>query len=233
MERIAELCLSCEPYLELLRRELAEGLSPNTRTSYGYSMLHCCAIADWDEALDGRMALLLQAGADPNAISPTQYGSWTPLLLAAIEGHASQLMVLISSGADVNYVAQDGITALMLAAKQSLQPLRKVVALVAAGARTSARDENGLSALDYAKRHCSYKLSRAAEFDPAIASVLSAYVLRLCSRIDGLAVQSDVVEDNCTAAPIEFTPAAQKWVDDINEQISILSLLDFADTHVS
>jgi ankyrin repeat protein len=55
----------------------------------------------------------IDAGADVNA--QTEFG-FTPLILAAVNGHADVCMLLIENKADVNAVDKDGFTPLIFAA---------------------------------------------------------------------------------------------------------------------
>lgn len=97
------------------------------------------------------VALLLSAGADPNARRKVHSGEGsTPkadgTALAAAERES--LPLLLSAGADPNFAAEDGQAALMVAAAQG--KAWKVKALLAAGARADAVDPDGRTALHWA-----------------------------------------------------------------------------------
>lgn len=95
---------------------------------------------------NGAVALLLTAGANPNAAGM----GVSPLAVAAIAGHTDITQVLLAKGADVN--AKDprfGLTALMAAALAGhTDPVK---ALLAAGADAHAKAADGKTALMFAK----------------------------------------------------------------------------------
>src|SRR5262245_32489436 len=80
-------------------------------------------------------AQLIRAGADPTLV--TRYGV-TPMSLAASNGSAKMLKLLLESGADPNSPDGAGETPLMAAAL--VGSLDSVKALLAAGATLDARD---------------------------------------------------------------------------------------------
>lgn len=73
--------------------------------------------------------------------------TWTPLMIAAAEGHPDTVRTLINAGAAVDTANQHGRTALMFAAKYGFDDI--VLALVEKGADVNLvpNDEEGLSAL--------------------------------------------------------------------------------------
>lgn len=91
---------------------------------------------------------VLDLGADPNGRDDD---GWSPLLRAAYGEYPSALHLLLDRGADVNAKCNcpgsgyGGATALMIAARNG--GLESVKALLAKGAETNERDENGSTAL--------------------------------------------------------------------------------------
>jgi hypothetical protein len=91
----------------------------------------------------------LAAGADPNAVSVK---GWTPLLLAAREGHVEILRLLLKAGADPRMPLPNGRTALHLAVgKENSEVIRT---LLAAGADIDAVDRKGDTPLIEAAHFC-------------------------------------------------------------------------------
>ncbi len=91
---------------------------------------------------------LLQHGAHPDA--PRSPKGRTSLIVAcAYYGDVPMCSLLVQFGADVNAAANDGTTALMLAAKNEKSNL--VAYLIKAGANVAAKDANGNTALAYAQ----------------------------------------------------------------------------------
>jgi len=86
----------CREHAELLRL-VAAGADVNRADIDFYTALHlACDIGDVVSA-----ALLLEAGADPNASHPGLDG-WTPLHLAAWRGHCECVQALLAKGADAH-----------------------------------------------------------------------------------------------------------------------------------
>lgn len=91
---------------------------------------------------------LLQHGAHPDA--PRSPKGRTSLIVAcAYYGDIPMCSLLLQFGADVNAAANDGTTALMLAAKNEKSNL--VAYLIKMGANVAAKDANGNTALAYAQ----------------------------------------------------------------------------------
>jgi ankyrin repeat protein len=89
--------------------------------------------------------LFLVAGMNPNGA--TSYG-WTPLMHAALSGHAEIVKTLIEMGAEVNANGGEGFTALTLAAGSGRTDTLEV--LLQAGAHVNTQDGDGWTALMYA-----------------------------------------------------------------------------------
>jgi ankyrin repeat protein len=77
----------------------------------GWTPLHYAASAG-DEALAG---LLLERGARIDAVSPKASGSFTPLMMAAREGHQDCAVFLAGKGADKRRRNGEGLTAAQIA----------------------------------------------------------------------------------------------------------------------
>ncbi len=96
------------PFYELvLRTPDVDG----PRDSQGRTALHFST----ERGFDDMSALLLNRGADPDAVDQRGY---TPLFTAASHGRTWILLHLLLRGADVNHTAPDGTTALSLAVKK-------------------------------------------------------------------------------------------------------------------
>jgi ankyrin repeat protein len=95
---------------EAVRTLLKNGEDVNAAQGDGMTALHWAArIGDLELT-----QMLLYAGA--NVKATTRLGGYTPLLLAADQGHATVIAALISGGADVKASNALGTTPLMLAA---------------------------------------------------------------------------------------------------------------------
>lgn len=90
--------------------------------------------------------LLLQAGADPNQRSRSQ---WPALIMASSSGNSSIIDLLIQSGADVNLGNWHGFTPLHAAVQAGHIP--RLQMLLAAGADINQRTRRGWTALTEAK----------------------------------------------------------------------------------
>jgi ankyrin repeat protein len=108
-----------------------------------------------------RISLLLKAGADVNSFNtfagqvkngPIALVHLTPLMLAAPYGDAETISTLLKAGARVNDVDIRKMSPLMLAIATDHAKPATVRQLVAAGADVNAKDQNGESALDWARK---------------------------------------------------------------------------------
>jgi len=92
--------------------------------------------------------VLLQAGADPNAIE----SGYSVLMWAAQNGHEATAEVLLQAGADPNAKRNDdSTTALMLAARAGHESVAEV--LLQAGADPNAKRDNGVTPLMWAAQN--------------------------------------------------------------------------------
>lgn len=87
---------------------LARGAAVNQP---GWTALHYAA-ASGDEEI---VRLLIARGAKVDAVSPTASGAYTPMMMAAREGHDGAALVLIAHGADRMRRNTEGLTAVQLA----------------------------------------------------------------------------------------------------------------------
>jgi ankyrin repeat protein len=79
----------------------------------GWSPLHYAAAAGADDIA----RLLLEKRAPIDAASPRASGQYTPLMMAAREGHESTVRLLLDAGADARRKDSEGLTAAQIAAR--------------------------------------------------------------------------------------------------------------------
>jgi len=94
-----------EPAVQAL---LAKGAAVNRP---GWSALHYAAASGDDEIA----RILLRHGAKIDAASPAGTGLFTPLMMAAREGHGSTALLLIDQGANAGLKNSEGLTAVQIA----------------------------------------------------------------------------------------------------------------------
>jgi len=127
------------------RSFLAKGADVNTRYLGGLTPLHQAASRGNVEM----MKFLLENGANINIISV----GMTPLDIAIYNRHTDAVLFLIQRGADVNIVStwKHKFTALIYCSIYGNGTMAR--ALLDAGADINARDNKGLSAVDYAAQY--------------------------------------------------------------------------------
>ncbi|MGX4642998.1 ankyrin repeat domain-containing protein [Massilia sp. SYSU DXS3249] len=94
----------------------------------GWTALHYAAAAG-DDAI---ARLLLERGAKVDAVSPLKSGAYTPMMVAAREGHDGTALLLIAHGADRKRTNSEGLTAVQIAERAG-KPM--VAATIARGVR--------------------------------------------------------------------------------------------------
>jgi hypothetical protein len=129
-----------------------------------------------------RVTELLDQGA---ALDKVGRGGFTPLMLAAYQGHDELVGVLLRRGADANATAADGATALFWACVR--QNAAVALRLIAAGARANAVRECA------GKPSMSYSVLNAAVGSGAPADVVAA-LLRAGASVDHRFLGRDMVE---------------------------------------
>lgn len=124
--------------IEALKRELANGVSPNAPTPGGFEWQANATPLIWAARLGTAEAvkLLLEAGALPNLTSAD--GASALMLAAPGEQPAEKYRLLLAAGADPNLIRGDGTTALAWAASFCKDP-EAITALVRGGARLDSR----------------------------------------------------------------------------------------------
>ena len=129
----------------LARRDVAgagalldAGADPNTRLSYGKTVLMAAAKA----GATGLASRLIERGADVNARNDN---GGTALMFAAIPGDAETMALLIDRGADVNATGHFNWTALMVAASKGHGECVRL--LLAHGADPNVQDTYGWTPL--------------------------------------------------------------------------------------
>ena len=99
---------------------LAKGAKVNRS---GWTPLHYAAAAGDDEIA----ALLVQRGAQLDAVSSRQSGAYTPLMMAAREGHASTAQLLLQRGAKAGLKNTEGLTAARIAERAGHADLAQAI----------------------------------------------------------------------------------------------------------
>jgi ankyrin repeat protein len=161
--------------VEVVQELLAHKADPNRLDLRGYRPLHNSAVFNQPEIA----RVLLEARADPNAITGTDYSPCgspfderaTPLDFAAKSGAVSVIAELVKHGANLNCRNWDDETPLHSAARSYLPPAKVVDAvksLIAAGADINAKGKDGKTPLD-----CAIEASRTADKpDPVVVNYL-------------------------------------------------------------
>ncbi|MEK6691742.1 MAG: ankyrin repeat domain-containing protein [Nitrospirota bacterium] len=113
--------------------------------------------------------ILLDKGADVNAVNVRTSNGWTAFITAARDGHTEIIKILLDKGANVNATNYDGATALQWAAGGGFTEIVKV--LLVKGADVNAKSDNGYTALMWAAMNGYYEivkilLDKGADVNP-------------------------------------------------------------------
>jgi hypothetical protein len=143
--------------VKTLKLLLNRGADPKTADSLGFSaLMNATAFQD-----SQRIRLLLAAGSDPNAFNtsagvvkngPLALRHLSALMLAAPFGDQDTITALLEAGARINEKDIRGMTPLMLSVATDHAQPATVGRLIAAGADVQAKDTNGDSVLDWARK---------------------------------------------------------------------------------
>jgi ankyrin repeat protein len=130
-----------------LRRILTDDPAQATALSGdGFTALHLAIFGGQEEAA----LLLLERGADPNALSKNEAVRVPPLGTAAFVRSVQLARLLLDSGADVNGRGEGGFTALHSAAQNGDEELARL--LLERGADPSLATDDGKRPADYGLR---------------------------------------------------------------------------------
>ncbi len=141
-----------------LRMLIDHGADANSADLRGYTPLIAAA---WNGNAEAAR-LLFAKGADSNASTtfggivkngPIALRKLTPLLWAAPFASRDLTAALLDGGAKANAVDERGLTALMLAVATERPDPGALRLLIARGVDINAKDNNGETALDWAKKH--------------------------------------------------------------------------------
>jgi uncharacterized protein len=102
----------------------------------GFTALHLAIFGRQEEAV----RLLLERGADPNALSTSEIAKVPPLGTAAFAGSTALARLLLDSGADPNVRGEGGFTALHSAAQNGDEDLARLLLERGADAGLAAGD---------------------------------------------------------------------------------------------
>ena len=170
---------------DAVRTLLKGGADVNAAQGDGMTALHWAARGgDVDLA-----QMLLYAGA--NVKATTRLGAYTPLMMAAEQGHAAVIAALLAAGADVKAANATGTTPLMLAALSG--DARSVTMLVENGAEVDAKETSmGQTALMFA--------AGTNRVDAVAALLKAGAAVKLSSKVNNVGNLSSVEQDAVLAA---------------------------------
>lgn len=156
---------------DAVRMLLRDGADVNAAQSDGTSALHWAAVRAEVPIIE----VLLYAGANTEAT--TRLGGYTPLHLAAREGHARALAALIAGGSDHTAMTATGVTALHYAAQSGSAEAVQVLAREGADldTRTRADEQTPLMWATAANRLDAMRALLEAGADPALTTTVIDY----------------------------------------------------------
>jgi ankyrin repeat protein len=143
--------------MDMLQALLAKGADPHHADKAGITALQLATSFTSSD----RVRILIKAGADPNSSNnfggkvkngPIALIHLTPLMLAASHGEGDAVSALIQAGAHVNDADIRKMNPLMLAIATDHANPDTVAKLIEAGADINAKDQNGETALDWARK---------------------------------------------------------------------------------
>jgi ankyrin repeat protein len=173
---------------DVARELLAHKADPNAEDLGGDRPLHNAAIWDRPEIAQ----ILIDSGANPNAptgpdrhpCGPGYSEFDLPLNMAAREGSARTMAVLLRAGAKIDAPNEEGHTPLQCASGSYLPPAKILPAiqlLVEAKADINLKDSQGETALDYAM-----KAARTADIrDDSVVNYLGAHGAKAGADVPG------------------------------------------------
>jgi serine/threonine-protein phosphatase 6 regulatory ankyrin repeat subunit B len=151
-------------FLSLLPKSAMAGTMPAS-SAHAMGEIHLMQAAAAGDL--GRAQELLEAGVNVNAADK---GRWTPLFIAAHQGHVAVLRLLMSHGADIDRLNRNGETALMVAAAAG--QFASLQVLLVAGADAQRCNRQGMTASDVARDTGNELLASA--FDSIVAQARAA-----------------------------------------------------------
>ena len=160
-------------------RELATTIDVNDANLGGETPLHIAAEFGNPEII----TLLLNAGADVNAVTPREIGRQTPLQIAAEYSNLEAMQVLLNYGADPNFKNKRG-SALHYAI-QSEDELPMFNSLLAANANVMLRNLHGDTPL-----HIATRLNRVELAERLLAANADIHALNLDGKTPEMLVAS-------------------------------------------
>jgi len=143
--------------VEALKLLVAKGANPHAEFITGWSPVMAAVDSGSVEALQALLAMDLKIN-----LSKTTSDGFTPVMLAASQGHVTIIAVLAAQHVDLNQTTSKGKTALHLAVEKN--QLEVVKALVLSGAAVDLEDNDGNTPL-----HLAAKRNKRKIFDFLIA----------------------------------------------------------------
>lgn len=141
---------------DIVRALLEAGADARRATDEGYTALHVMVDVNGPSGtgeIPGRIARLLVDAGTP--LEARQHWGWTALMRAAVEGTRDELRALVDVGGAVDGTFPDHTLPAFLRGRTTLMATiprpEKLLVLLGAGARVSAVDAHGQTAIAYAR----------------------------------------------------------------------------------